>query len=106
MPNQAATAAQPSFIFSDHQPFQTPSFCGGFAMAMNNVISNEPPSSLSKTKVSTEKEELDKLLADKMNVLSVKDRETMLEEVNGIPHFDPEDPHPFEFLPRRPTIAF
>jgi len=43
-------------------------------------------------KLSTEKEELDKLLADKMNGLSVKDRETMLEEVNGITHFDPEEP--------------
>lgn len=41
---------------------------------------------------STEKEDMDKYLAESMNKLSVKDRETALEEVHGIAKIDQEDP--------------
>eukprot|EP00980_Cylindrotheca_fusiformis_P019635 scaffold6821_cov127-Cylindrotheca_fusiformis.AAC.9 len=40
----------------------------------------------------SEKEDLDKYLANSMSILSVKDRETALEEVNGIASTEPEDP--------------
>ncbi|KAL3934318.1 MAG: hypothetical protein SGBAC_009939 [Bacillariaceae sp.] len=82
MTNQPTTV--PSFIFTD-QAFQKPSFCAGFGMPFASPERKEK-------KLSTEKQEVDRLLAAKMNGLSVKDRETMLEEVNGIAHSDPEDP--------------
>ncbi|CAJ1956503.1 unnamed protein product [Cylindrotheca closterium] len=90
--NQTTTV--PSFIFTD-QAFQKPAFCGGFGMpsfGSSSTNNNHNETSQRGGGLSTEKEELDKLLADKMNGLSVKDRETMLEEVNGIAHSDPEEP--------------
>jgi len=84
MSNQPANV--PSFIFSDQTPFQKPTFCSGFG----NVFTKNHHRQ--QANVSTEKAELDKLLAEKMNSLCVKDRETFLEEVNGIRQSDPEEP--------------
>jgi hypothetical protein len=88
----------PSFIFQD-QGFYPSSFCSGFGASLGNVsFQRKAVSSTTsiQAKISSEKEELDNILARSMHALSFKDRETALEEVNGIANTDPEDPFALE----------
>eukprot|EP00980_Cylindrotheca_fusiformis_P020508 scaffold7564_cov117-Cylindrotheca_fusiformis.AAC.2 len=82
----------PSFIFQGRHSGPS-TFCSGIGAALGKAPnSNGSRGQSGSNRLSTEKEDLDKYLAQSMTKLSVKDRETALEEVNGIASIDPEDP--------------
>eukprot|EP00980_Cylindrotheca_fusiformis_P012662 scaffold3098_cov158-Cylindrotheca_fusiformis.AAC.1 len=97
MMNGKMPVTPPSFIFQGHHSGST-SFCSGIGNALGKTVNSTDAGSAESgsSTVSTEKEDLDKYLAQSMNALSVKDREAALEEVNGIASTEPEDPGTLE----------
>eukprot|EP00980_Cylindrotheca_fusiformis_P019630 scaffold6821_cov127-Cylindrotheca_fusiformis.AAC.4 len=82
----------PSFIFQGRHAGPS-TFCYGLEAALENGMPTSTTTALTcPDHLLSEKEDLDKYLAISMNMLSVKNREAALEEVNGIASSEPEDP--------------
>eukprot|EP00980_Cylindrotheca_fusiformis_P019629 scaffold6821_cov127-Cylindrotheca_fusiformis.AAC.3 len=81
----------PSFIFQGRHAGPL-TFCNGLKAAVESGMYKSTTTALTcPPHLKSEKEDFDKYLAHSMNMLSVKDRDAALEEVNGIVSTEPED---------------
>eukprot|EP00980_Cylindrotheca_fusiformis_P019631 scaffold6821_cov127-Cylindrotheca_fusiformis.AAC.5 len=97
MMNGNISGTPPSFIFQGRHSESTSSCFGFKASALEGSMGKSTATaSTCPDHLMSEKEDLDKYLAQSMTTLSVKNREAALEEVNGIASSQPEDPDTLE----------